>query len=849
MDIAQSRKNRDRMWKTIIYSFLFLGAISMAIPYIWMFVTSIKPIEEIQSYPPSFVVKNPTALPYQDLFRLIPMWRYILNSVYVASSVTLANLFFCSLAGYAFAKHRFLGRDKIFFLLLGSLMIPWQVNIISGFVLMKKLGWLNSYNALIVPAMAGVFGVFLCRQFIMSIPDDLIDAAKIDGCSEFMIYRLVILPLIKPVLATLAIFTFLQQWNNFIWPLIVINSSSMRTLPLALSVLNGQFGTNFAMVMAGAVVATTPMLIVFLSFQKYFMRGITLTGLKGWRMKKILMGIFLIAFAISGTSCAAKNEAQTAAPEEPVAAAEKAEAPQVPAQEAKSAETQAAAPAAEEPQAPTSASDLAYLKVEKATASGFDESPDWAPKPDPMAPVDGSMDTRWSSAYNESEWIYFDFSKPKTLSKIIIKWEQAYPTAYEILTSDDGTTWKRLILMENQAGGTSEINFEPVTAQYVKVLSVKRASEEWGISMWEFEPYGPKDKNPGEAAKEVAFVQKRELTPTEKKVMELKFEPGQVVPSPGPITPAEFQRGVTYTSWSKDELAAQVSDMSLAYLADLNVGEIALMVVRYQETAVAKSIYIDEVKTISDETLGHAINVMHALGMKVMLKPHVDCADEDARVNILPSDEWFKGYKEMMVHYAELAAKYNVELYCVGTELSNTTTSQWKKQWTEVIDAIKAVYKGPLTYAANWDEYETVSFWEMVDYIGMDAYFPLTNQKNPPKEDLVAGWERHANTIEAWRTAQKLDKPVIFTEVGYDTIEGSNIQPWRVLPTLATHKESQDEQANCLAALFEAMAKRPWFKGFYWWNYFPRPDIGSLGYTLRGKKGEKILAEWFGKLK
>ncbi|MDP2912654.1 MAG: carbohydrate ABC transporter permease [Candidatus Omnitrophota bacterium] len=281
MDLATSKKTQDLIVKTAIYVFLFAGAISMAIPYLWMFVTSIKPIEEIQSYPPSFIVKNPTALPYQDLFRLIPMWRYIWNSVYVAGAVTLANIFFCSLAGYAFAKHKFWGRDKIFFVLLGSLMIPWQVNLISGFVLMRKLGWLNSYNALVIPVMAGVFGLFLCRQFIMSIPDDLIDAARIDGCGEFTIYRLVILPLIKPVLATLAIFTFLQQWNNFIWPLVVINSSSMRTLPLALSVLNGQFGTNFAMVMAGAVVATTPMLIVFLSFQKYFMKGIAMTGLKG----------------------------------------------------------------------------------------------------------------------------------------------------------------------------------------------------------------------------------------------------------------------------------------------------------------------------------------------------------------------------------------------------------------------------------------------------------------------------------------------------------------------------------------------------------------------------------------
>ena len=139
MDLAKSKKAQDAIFKTFIYSFLFVGAISMAIPYAWMFVTSIKPIEEIQSYPPSFIVKNPTALPYQDLFRLIPMWRYLFNSVYVAGAVTLANIFFCSLAGYAFAKHRFWGRDNIFIVLLGSLMIPWQVNLISGFVLMRNL--------------------------------------------------------------------------------------------------------------------------------------------------------------------------------------------------------------------------------------------------------------------------------------------------------------------------------------------------------------------------------------------------------------------------------------------------------------------------------------------------------------------------------------------------------------------------------------------------------------------------------------------------------------------------------------------------------------------------------------
>ena len=274
-------KAKRRTAKIIIYAFLTLGALSMAIPYVWMVVTSVKPIEEIQAYPPSFYVRHPTFASYRELFSILPMWRYLFNSLVVASLVTLCNVFFCSLAGYAFAKHKFFGRDKIFLLLLSAIMIPYQVNLIPGFIIVKNLGWLNSFYSLIIPNMAMVFGVFLCRQYIMSIPNDLFDVAKIDGCSEFTIYRIIIFPLIKPALATLAIFTFLSQWNSFVWPLIVIHTSTMRTVPLALSVLNSQFGANFSMVMAGATVVTLPVLIIFLCLQKYIIQGITMTGLKG----------------------------------------------------------------------------------------------------------------------------------------------------------------------------------------------------------------------------------------------------------------------------------------------------------------------------------------------------------------------------------------------------------------------------------------------------------------------------------------------------------------------------------------------------------------------------------------
>jgi ABC-type glycerol-3-phosphate transport system permease component len=268
--------------KTFIYMFLIAGAVTMIIPYLWMLVTSFKRLEDIQAYPPSFIPYPPTLEAYKDLFDMVPMLRYLFNSLFVAGSITLFNVFATSLAGYAFAKHRFWGRDKLFFIFIGSLMIPWQVNIIPGFVIVKNLGWLNTYKGLIIPSMGWcAFGIFLNRQFIYSIPDDLIDAAKIDGCSEFMIYRTVILPLIKPVLATLSIFTFLQQWNNFVWPLVIIHTPSMRTIPLALAVIQGQFGANFAMVMAGAVIATLPMLVVYLMFQKYIIKGIAMTGLKG----------------------------------------------------------------------------------------------------------------------------------------------------------------------------------------------------------------------------------------------------------------------------------------------------------------------------------------------------------------------------------------------------------------------------------------------------------------------------------------------------------------------------------------------------------------------------------------
>jgi len=564
-------------------------------------------------------------------------------------------------------------------------------------------------------------------------------------------------------------------------------------------------------------------------------------------LKKYTLCIGALIVALSCSSCQASEEVK--APQENAVSPAPQAATGQPAEKMPAPTENAVNAAVQAGPAEKSAEELVYLKVENAAVSGFDETPDWAPKPDPMAPFDADLETRWSSAYKDGEWVYMDFGKPKTVSKLIVKWEQAYAPSIEILSSDDAVTWNKIVTLEDQKGGINEISFQPVTARYIKLVGLSRINPEWGISIWEIEPYGSKDKNPGELPMEEALKASKKNMIWEEKRAKLNLVPGQINLSPGPITTSEFQRGVNYTSWDVEELLSDNSDFSLIYLSELGVGHLALMAVYYQDTAVSNVIYADPEKTVSDESLGRAINVIHALGMKVMLKPHVDLIDEDARVNIIPSDAWFASYKSFILHYAELAAKYNVEMLCIGTELSNTTTTRWTDKWLDIIKAVKEVYKGPLTYAANWDEYETVSFWPELDYIGMDAYFPLTNKVNPTKEELIAGWQKNADALENWLKTSGLNKPIIFTEIGYDTIEGSNKQPWRILPTLSTYKESQDEQANCLESLFEVLSKRSWFKGFYWWNYFPRPDIGSLGYTLRGKKGEKILTEWFNKLK
>jgi multiple sugar transport system permease protein len=263
-----------------LHFLLLLVAAVTLMPFFWMVSTSFKSGGGIFAYPPQWIPHDPTLSWYKDLIREVNFLVHFKNSLIVSVSVTALSLLLNSMAGYAFAKHRFRGRDSIFKFLLGSMMIPSQITMIPVFLLLKKIGLLNSYLGLVIPVSASVFGIFLIRQFMMSIPNDLIESARIDGASEFRIYWSVVLPLCRPVLATLGIFTFMSTWNDFLWPLIVMLREESYTLPVALANLNGQHPTSFGLLMAAAVVVVLPVILVFLLAQRYVIQGIATSGIK-----------------------------------------------------------------------------------------------------------------------------------------------------------------------------------------------------------------------------------------------------------------------------------------------------------------------------------------------------------------------------------------------------------------------------------------------------------------------------------------------------------------------------------------------------------------------------------------
>jgi ABC-type glycerol-3-phosphate transport system permease component len=279
-------RQAERIMKALLFSLLAAIVIVEVAPTIWMLSTSLKPEGQIMSPRVQWIPSQPTLENYRMMFRQFAVARWFWNSIFAASVSTVIVLLIDSMAAYAFARMRFFGRDILFFLVIMMLLVPVQVTVVPLFLLFQKVNMLDSYTAIILPTCGNVFGIFLLRQFFISIPRELEEAAFIDGCGHFGIFFKIVLPLSKPALTTLAIFTFMSSWNSFLWPLIATNSDATRTLPVGIAMFISGLGgttaaTQYGIAMAGSLLSVLPALIVFLSLQRFFVRGITMSGIKG----------------------------------------------------------------------------------------------------------------------------------------------------------------------------------------------------------------------------------------------------------------------------------------------------------------------------------------------------------------------------------------------------------------------------------------------------------------------------------------------------------------------------------------------------------------------------------------
>jgi multiple sugar transport system permease protein len=302
---SAGRRKGSTSRKVLTYLILVPGALLFVAPFAWLVSASFQPISDIFDLPPHWIPSHPTIGNYATFIGkgradatgagTQGAWRWFVNSAFVATTTTVLNLFFDSLAAYVFAKRKFPGRDFIFVLFLATMMVPGQVTLIPNYLVLKHIplfggndmfgngghGWLDSYYGLIVPGAVSAFGIFLLRQYMQSIPDELLDAARIDGASEFRIYWQVVLPLTGPALAAVGIFTFIYSWEDFLWPLIIISSDNRITAPLGLALFVVKNKTQWDVLFAGSVLATLPMVVVFMIFQRKFIQGISMSGLKG----------------------------------------------------------------------------------------------------------------------------------------------------------------------------------------------------------------------------------------------------------------------------------------------------------------------------------------------------------------------------------------------------------------------------------------------------------------------------------------------------------------------------------------------------------------------------------------
>jgi len=274
---------RDRLrpsYKAAFLLFLGVSLLVTLLPFAWMISTSFKSPEEILTRTPTLAPQKPTIEHYRNLFAAAHLGQSFVNSLIYAVGLTVLSLLLNAMAAYAFAKLQFRGREKLFALLMLTMMVPGQVTMMPVFLILKSFGLLNSFGGLIIPGLAGVFAIFMLRQFMLGIPDEILEAARIDGCSELRIFFTIVIPLSRPALATLAIFTFIGAWNEFLWPLIIMLREDRHTLPVALANLNGQYNTDWGLLMAGSVLVVIPVILVFLLAQRHYIEGISAGAVK-----------------------------------------------------------------------------------------------------------------------------------------------------------------------------------------------------------------------------------------------------------------------------------------------------------------------------------------------------------------------------------------------------------------------------------------------------------------------------------------------------------------------------------------------------------------------------------------
>ncbi|MEX2550926.1 MAG: carbohydrate ABC transporter permease [Nitriliruptoraceae bacterium] len=273
--------NREARWQVVRFLLIAAGAVVMFFPFAWMISTSLTTDTELFAIPPKLIPDPVDASAYGRVLEQFPLGRWMLNSLFITVSVTILQVVTSAMAAYVFARMRFRGRDTLFAIYIATLMVPFQVLVVPLFIEIRYLGMLDSYPALIVPEVAMPFGVFLLRQAFLSLPRELEEAAFVDGAGHIRVFARIVVPLAKPAIATVAVFAFMGSWNNFLWPLVVINSPRLMTLPLGLSTMSDRFVTDWNLVLAGATISVLPILAVFLFAQRYVIQGFAMSGLKG----------------------------------------------------------------------------------------------------------------------------------------------------------------------------------------------------------------------------------------------------------------------------------------------------------------------------------------------------------------------------------------------------------------------------------------------------------------------------------------------------------------------------------------------------------------------------------------